>query len=376
MGFGRKKSKKLIDTGLESRFEEIGDNANCITKFFVMMRGKNYFIFSLILSMLNLAVIFTFFTFNKVKWLNNNITLDTWIFDVGIMTYYVVYCLILCCSGKKNYCTDNNNKNTDCWSAFKNLIIKGFILFILLGSFYTNILSFYAVYYSFKGHTFFYYYCYDAESICSKLFKYGDEDWQDNYSPFEYEQAQKLYYYYKIYLKKGKTGIFILSLILRIIMFIWVVTTIANILYFSNLIGPLKTVIYFIKNADGTITDLDDINIIEEEEESDKGFTGNNKAETEEDIKDNKNIKSKKKSILLKQVFNKKNIDNNLNNNINSPNKENENNIPYNNQVRIINNNLNINNNQNNFIVNNYYSGLQSDNNMLYLNFKRNSNNL
>ena len=366
----------MIDTGLESRFEEIGDNANCITKFFVMMRGKNYFIFSLILSMLNLAVIFTFFTFNKVKWLNNNITLDTWIFDVGIMTYYVVYCLILCCSGKKNYCTDNNNKNTDCWSAFKNLIIKGFILFILLGSFYTNILSFYAVYYSFKGHTFFYYYCYDAESICSKLFKYGDEDWQDNYSPFEYEQAQKLYYYYKIYLKKGKTGIFILSLILRIIMFIWVVTTIANILYFSNLIGPLKTVIYFIKNADGTTTDLDDINIIEGEEESDKGFTGNNKAETEENIKDNKNVKSKKKSILLKQVFNKKSVDINLNNNINSPNKENENNIPYNNQVRIINNNLNINNNQNNFIVNNYYSGLQSDNNMLYLNFKRNSNNL
>ena len=206
---------------------------------------------------------------------------------------------------------------------------------------------------------------------------YGDSDWQDNYSPFEYEHAQKLYYYYKIYLKKGKTGIFILSLILRIIMFIWVVTTIANILYFSNLIGPLKTVIYFIKNADGTITDLDDINIIEEEEESDKGFTGNNKTETEEDIKDNKNIKSKKKSILLKQVFNKKNIENNLNNNINSPNKENENNIPYNNQVRIINNNLNNNNNNpNNFMVNNYYGGLQSDNNMLYLNFKRNSNNL
>ena len=159
-------------------------------------------------------------------------------------------------------------------------------------------------------------------------------------------------------------------------MFIWVVTTIANILYFSNLIGPLKTVIYFIKNADGTTTDLDDINIIEGEEESDKGFTGNNKAETEENIKDNKNVKSKKKSILLKQVFNKKSVDINLNNNINSPNKENENNIPYNNQVRIINNNLNINNNQNNFIVNNYYSGLQSDNNMLYLNFKRNSNNL
>ena len=76
MGFGRKKSKKLIDTGLESRFEEIGDNANCITKFFVMMRGKNYF-FSLILSMLTFAIIFTFFSFNKVEWLNNNITLDT-----------------------------------------------------------------------------------------------------------------------------------------------------------------------------------------------------------------------------------------------------------------------------------------------------------
>ena len=43
-GSVEKKSKKLIDTGgLESRFEEIGDNANCITKFFVMMRGKNYF---------------------------------------------------------------------------------------------------------------------------------------------------------------------------------------------------------------------------------------------------------------------------------------------------------------------------------------------
>ena len=75
--FGRKKSKKLIDTGGdESRFEEIGDNANCITKFFVMMRGKNYFFF-FFLSMLTFAIIFTFFSFNKVEWLNNNITLDT-----------------------------------------------------------------------------------------------------------------------------------------------------------------------------------------------------------------------------------------------------------------------------------------------------------
>ena len=84
------KTKKLIDTGIESRFEDFGENENCITNFFLMMNGKKFYFCSVVISILNIVFIFIAFTFNKIGWLNNNITFDTWIFDVGIMTYYVI----------------------------------------------------------------------------------------------------------------------------------------------------------------------------------------------------------------------------------------------------------------------------------------------
>ena len=100
-----KKTKKLIDTGIQSRFVDFGENENCITNLFLMMNGKKFYFCSVIISILNIVFIFIAFTFNKIGWLNNNIALDSWFLDVGIMTYYVIMFIFV-------YCCDKNNKNS------------------------------------------------------------------------------------------------------------------------------------------------------------------------------------------------------------------------------------------------------------------------
>ena len=169
----------------------------------------------------------------------------------------------------------------------------------------------------------------------------------------------------------------ILALLMRLIMFIWVFTAIAKLLIFSNLIGPLKKVVYFIKNNDGTITDLDDINI---EEDSQEKFTGNNAEGAEPNNEDN--IKSK--TIMLKQVIKQKKREAIINNNVNY--QINQGNNIYGNPNQgtpmIYNFNYSNNNgfnylptnsqNQNYAYYLNNYNGRMSNNEMLNLNLKQN----
>ena len=70
-----------------------------------MMNGKKFYFCSVVISILNIVFIFIAFTFNKIGWLNNNIALDSWFLDVGIMTYYVIMFIFV-------YCCDKNNKNS------------------------------------------------------------------------------------------------------------------------------------------------------------------------------------------------------------------------------------------------------------------------
>ena len=366
------KTKKLIDTGIQSRFEDFGENENCITNLFLMMNGKKFYFCSVVISILNIVFIFIAFTFNKIGWLNNNITFDTWIFDVGIMTYYVIMLAFVYCCDKNNKNSGNNAKG--CCSSLRNFIIYILVIIILLGAFYTNILSFFAVYYSYKGKTFIYYYCYDTLLNCQKLFQF---ELYYEYDPIPVDYSYIYYYYFKIFLSKGSIGILILALLMRLIMFIWVFTAIAKLLIFSNLIGPLKKVVYFIKNNDGTITDLDDINI---EEDSQEKFSGNNAEGAEPNNEDN--IKSK--TIMLKQVIKQKKQEAIINNNVNY--QINQGNNIYGNPNQgtpmIYNFNYSNNNgfnylptnsqNQNYAYYLNNYNGRMSNNEMLNLNLKQN----
>ena len=194
-----------------------------------MMRGNTFTYVSIVLFVLNLIFLLFIITFRKIEWLNNNIVQVSWCLDVGIMFYYIVVG-VMSCINKKNVNNNGNRNNTNNNINCCHLLIFFFLLFLLLAAFYASILSFYAIYYSFKGETFFYYYCYDLLENFRKLF-IGYYSIKSN---FEYELA---YYYFKIYLKKGNSGIFILALLMRMIMFIWNITTIFNILYFSKLMG-------------------------------------------------------------------------------------------------------------------------------------------
>ena len=209
---------------------------------------------------------------------------------------------------------------------------------------------------------------------CQKLFQF---ELYYEYDPIPVDYSYIYYYYFKIFLSKGSIGILILALLMRLIMFIWVITAIAKFLIFSNLIGPLKKVVYFIKNNDGTITDLDDINI---EEDSEEKITGNNAEGAEPNNEDN--IKSK--TIMLKQVIKQKKQEAIINNNVNYQINQGNNIYGNPNQGRQMIYNFNYSNNngfnylqtnsqnQNYAYYLNNYNGRMSNNEMLNLNLKQN----
>ena len=334
---------KLIDTSIESRLEDDRGERNCFINLLIITRRNEFRIFSVVLFIFNIVYILIFSTFNKIEWLNNNITLTCWCLDAGIMFYYVIGLIFYFCDKKKrngNPTSSQNAIKAKCSCSYICYLLKMlFILFILCGEFYTCILSFYAVYYSFKGNTFFYYYCYDKPLICEELFRGLNIDNTHLY----YED--KYYFYYKIFLNKGSTGIFALSIIIRLIMLIWNVIAIANIIILSGLedkLNLIKKVVYFIRNDDGTTTDLDDISIVEEI----KGFVGN--SAYNEDGKhsegSNNNKKEENKIIRLKRVIKNKKSPQIINENINQNYNYNQNtNFPTNNTNLINSNQLNLN---------------------------------
>ena len=184
--------------------------------------------------------------------------------------------------------------------------------------------------------------CNGTFNNCNKLIRTKYTEYKYNFtssSSFEFEQKRD--YYDQIYLKKGSNGTLALALLMRSLIFIRLFLSIAKLFFFVNLAGPLKKVVYFIKNSDGTITDLKDINIVEEIQEK---FKGNKKENCDGNNKNEKNKKSK--SILLKQVILNKKIDPSLNRNLNYP--INQNILANGHQTQVV---YIDNNNLNNFIV-------------------------
>ena len=90
-------------------------------------------------------------------------------------------------------------------------------------------------------------------------------------------------------------------------MLIWNIIAIANIIFLTGLVDKInliKKVVYFIRNEDGTITDLDDISIVEEI----KGFVGNSAYNQDRKNSEGSNNHNKEeiKTIRLKRVIKNK----------------------------------------------------------------------
>lgn len=99
------KTKKLVETRLESRLEVLDKNSdlNWIIKILIIAKGTKYIIFSIIYNIFNIVFIIVVFAFNTIDWLGNNISFSIWMFDIFI-TGYNIFCLI--CSLK----TDKKKK--------------------------------------------------------------------------------------------------------------------------------------------------------------------------------------------------------------------------------------------------------------------------
>ena len=208
----------------------------------------------------------------------------------------------------------------------------------LIVEFFSCILSFYSIYYSMKGKTFFYYHCIGDIFHCEDIFSYRDDN---GIHPYNLNKDQAIngeeiyYFYFKIYLKKGEKTFVYLGMIIRVIVLVYNIVTIANYLIYLNICGGfnnLKKVVCFIRNDDGTFTDLIDISIKEENVGYEEGNAAGEKV-------------VEKKAYKLKRICNKK-----------TP-------------INILSNNLNNNNyNQNVFKNNNYVNRNLNNNNLLYLN--------
>ena len=351
------KVEKLIDTKIESRFDDSGEETNCFSKFFIAMHSTLFYVFSVIIFIINL--IFCILIVNNIlEWMKNNLIETCWCWDLAIMLLY----LILFYPKKRN-CKENNENQKD-----RIKVVALIIAFIFcLVEIYTCTLSFYAIYYSFKGKTYFYYFCFDTEEACECLFSLYENNncYIDDVKDRNINTAY--YYYYKIFLNNGSSGIFIFSIIMRIIMFIWNLAFIVNILLFPQLFSNLqkfKRIINFVRNEDGTITDLDDISIKEIHE----GFKGGNKADSKENLGEKKVIKLQK--VIRKKITANNNYVSNTNAVNNIPIIETNQNIPFNNQNNICNNIIN--NNKNNRSVK-IQNNIQNNNNNLPLNIINNN---
>lgn len=100
-GAVEKKTKILIDTKIESRYENIGENENFIIKFLTIVRGKKFRIFTVVLFFCDIA--YLIITSLNFEWLNNNIYISCCAIDSFIMFYYAI-CLLL------DFCTNCEKK--------------------------------------------------------------------------------------------------------------------------------------------------------------------------------------------------------------------------------------------------------------------------
>ena len=105
MEFSRKKTKKLIDTEIESRMETVAEKKDCFAKILLIISGGWFLLFSITISIINILLIILAFGF---------ITFSTWMPDNIIMYYYLCIAVSYIPAKKKNNNNENNSSCCDC----------------------------------------------------------------------------------------------------------------------------------------------------------------------------------------------------------------------------------------------------------------------
>lgn len=83
------KIEKLIDTKIESRFDDYGEKTNCLSKFFLAMNSTLFYALSVIIFIINL--IFCILIVNNIlEWIKNNLVEICWCWDLAIMLLYLI----------------------------------------------------------------------------------------------------------------------------------------------------------------------------------------------------------------------------------------------------------------------------------------------
>ena len=304
-GSVEKKIGKLVDGRIDSRTEDISEEPNFLVKSVRFLIGKKFIIITIIFFIVEFILFMVVFIFGKPNWAQNNIIGSCMAFDLGSCIISLIFGFPLYKTGNFNYCS---------------ILLLVILLFFYTGNLYTIILSFYALYHSYKGKTFFYYFCYKTDILCDGLFQINSSDIINSYREIEFD-----YVYYKIFICPTKNSILIFLIITRVIVLIWNLYRLGSCIFYisnSGKVETIKKIIDFIRNKDGTIIDFDKIEI-EEIVETVKGIK--NGKETE-----------KKITKLMQKILPSENYGNQVNNNPDYNNAINNNNALY-----INNNNIN-----------------------------------
>lgn len=175
-----KKIGKLVEGRIDSRMEDINEEPNCLIKSIRYLIGKKFIIITIIFFVIEFILFGVVFIFSKPNWAQNNIFGSCMAFDLGTDIISLIFGIPLYKKGNFNYCT---------------ILFLLILLFFYTGNLYTIILSFYALYHSYKGKTFFYYFCYQTDILCDGLFEIKSSDILNSYDEIEFN-----YVYYKIFI--------------------------------------------------------------------------------------------------------------------------------------------------------------------------------
>ena len=318
-GSVEKKIGKLVDGPIESRIEDTTKELNFLEKYFRSLIGAKFLFFNVVFFIIEFILFIVVIIYGKPNWAQNFLIASCMAFDLGTFVFSFIFGVPLCDPGKFNCCS---------------IIVLTILLFFYIGNLITIILSFYAIYYSYEGKTFFYYFCYQTDILCDGLFEVNSSD---IINPFS--ESQFNYVYYQIFLSPNNNSFLIFLMIIRVLVLVWNLSRLGCIIFYINISGSVETIkkiIEFIRNEDGTIIDLDKINI----------------EEVVETVKKIKNGKETEKKItkLVRKIFPSENYGNQVNNN-----------PDY--------NNVFINNNNNHQMQNINFNNLNSYNRTMSLNF-------
>ncbi len=220
-GTVEKKIGKLIDGKIECREEEMSEEPNCLIKYFKFLSRIKFIIITIIFFVIEFILFVVIIIYGKPNWAQNNIFGSCMAFNLG--TCFFSFFLGFPMYKASDFCVST--------------VFLTILLITYIGNLYTIILSFYALYHSYKGKTFFYYFCYQTDILCDGLFEGNFSEIIDLYKEKEFN-----YVYYKIFICPTKKSLYTFILITRIIILIWHLYRFGSCIFFIRNSGNLDKI--------------------------------------------------------------------------------------------------------------------------------------